>query len=148
MAGVINRGVILFMIIVVLIFGFILFFQSVNITGFAIADQQAIYYLREGRNIINANVNTDSVVINGLSGEIIKRNNLYALYTKEISANNLGLIELYKEDNALKGQIVSRVDNNIAVINGQSYRLNLNENIVLECSNKVCLTCINCALNR
>ncbi len=148
MVGVINRGIIFFLVIVFLVFGGILFFQNVSFTGFAVAEPDAIYFLKEGKTLIDNNINADGVVIEGLKGEIIRRKDVYALYTKEASANNLGLIELYKKNGRLKGQIVSLVDNNLAIVNGQSYRFNLNENLVIECRNDICLTCVDCGFSR
>ena len=148
MVEVINRGVILFLVIVLMVFGALLFFKNTTLTTFAVAEPDAIYILNEGKNVIDRNVNAVDVIMEGLTGEVIKRGEIYALYTEGVSANNLGLIELYKKNGVLKGQIISSVDGNIAVVNGKSYRFNLNENLVVECSNGVCLNCVKCRFSR
>lgn len=148
MVEVINRGVFVFLLIVLMVFGSILFFKNISLTSFAVAQPDAIYVLKDGGNTINTNVNADGVIIEGLSGEVVRRGDIYALYTNEISANNLNLIELYKRSGRLRGQIISSVDNNIAVVNGKSYTINMNENLVVECAEGVCLNCIKCQFNR
>lgn len=138
----------MFLFIGIILLGSILFFQNISITGFVVGEPSIINNLSEGKNLLEGGVRTKNVIVEGLAVEIVKRSDIYALYTDKISANNLINIELYNENSRLKGQIISGVDKNIAVVGGKSYYFNLNENLVIECNNDVCLSCIKCEFNK
>lgn len=136
----------MFLFMGLILLGSILFFQNISITSFAIGSG-VIHNLSEGRNIAS-DVETLDVFIKGVNVEIIKRGEVYALYSDKLSANNLKKIDLYNTNGRLKGQIISSVDKNVAVVGGKSYYFDLNENLVIECFNGVCLSCIKCEFNK
>ena len=147
MVEVINRGVILFLFIVLFIFGFLAYFDNYSVTGFAVAEPNLVYVLNEGKNKIN-DIEAGNVSIRGFNkGSIVKRGEIYAIYSKLLSANNLIDIKVYEKNNKIKGQVISGIDGNLAVVNEKSYSFNLNENLVFECYENVCLTCVKCNFN-
>ena len=148
MVEVINRGVILFLFIVLFIFGFLAIFDNKGITGFAVAEPNLVYVLNEGKNKINNDIEAGNVSIRGFnSGSITKRGEIYSINSNLISANNLADINIHEKNNKIKGQIISGIDGNLGVVNGKSYTFNLNENIVFECYENVCLSCVKCRFN-